>query len=105
MANAVCVFTIFLRSTKKGTYDKDKIYVGDITPELVDNYIEWRREIKQNSDETINHALTPIQKACAYASELGMIEEPQDNDFSIPEDWHMSVKTLEAYYHQAIFVC
>ena len=68
------VFTIFLRSTKKGTYDKDKIYVGDITSELVDNYIEWRREIKQNSDETINHALTPIQKACAYASELGMIE-------------------------------
>lgn len=55
------VFTIFLRSTKKGTYDKDKIYVGDITPELVDSYIEWRREIKQNSDETINHSLTPIQ--------------------------------------------
>ena len=68
------VFTIFLRSTKKGTYDKDKIYVGDITPELVDSYIEWRREIKQNSDETINHSLTPIQKACAYAAELGMIE-------------------------------
>ena len=68
------VFTIFLRSTKKGTYDKDKIYVGDLTPELIDSYIEWRRDIKQNSDETINHALTPIQKASAYAAELGMIE-------------------------------
>lgn len=68
------VFTIFLRSTKQGTYDTDKIYVGDLTPELIDSYIEWRRDIKQNSDETINHALTPIQKASAYAAELGMIE-------------------------------
>ena len=27
-----------------------------------------------NSDATINHALTPILKACAYASELKMID-------------------------------
>ena len=67
------VFTTFLRATKQGTYEADKIYVGDITPELIDSYIEWRREIKQNGDETINHALTPIIKSCAYASELGMI--------------------------------
>jgi integrase len=67
------VFTTFLRATKQGTYEPDKIYVGDITPELIDSYIEWRREIKQNGDETINHALTPIIKSCAYASELGMI--------------------------------
>ena len=44
--------------------------VGDITPELLDAYILWRREIKQNSDATINHSLTPILKACAYACEL-----------------------------------
>lgn len=68
------VFTTFLRATKQGTYDVDKIYVGDLTPELIDSYIGWRREIKQNGDETINHALTPIQKASAYAAELGMIE-------------------------------
>ena len=68
------VFTTFLRATKQGTYEIDKIYVGDISPELIDSYIGWRREFKQNGDETINHALTPIQKACAYAAELGMIE-------------------------------
>ena len=68
------VFTTFLRATKQGTYDADKIFVGDLTPELIDSYIGWRREIKQNGDETINHALTPIQKASAYAAELGMIE-------------------------------
>ena len=33
-----------------------------------------RREVKLNSDATINHALTPILKACAYASEMGMMD-------------------------------
>ena len=50
------VFTTFLRATKQGTYEVDKIYVGDITPELIDSYIEWRRDIKQNGDEFV---LTP----------------------------------------------
>ncbi|MCM1302124.1 MAG: site-specific integrase [Bacteroides cellulosilyticus] len=68
------IFQTFLRATKKGTYKPDNIYVGDISVELVDEYIKWRREIKQNSDATINHALTPILKACAYASELKMID-------------------------------
>ena len=45
-----------------------------MTPDLLDKYIAWRREVKLNSDATINHALTPILKACAYASEMGMIE-------------------------------
>lgn len=45
-----------------------------MTPELLDSYIVWRKEIKQDSDATINHALTPILKACAYASEMSMID-------------------------------
>ncbi len=68
------IFQTFLRATRQGTYQPDAIYVGDMTPELLDSYITWRKEIKQNSDATINHALTPILKACAYASEMGMIE-------------------------------
>ena len=68
------IFQTFLRSTKQGTYRADSIYVGDLTPELLDAYILWRREIKQNSDATINHSLTPILKACAYACEMGMLE-------------------------------
>ena len=74
--NGICcmnVFTTFLRATNQGTYEKDKMYVGDITPELIDGYITWRRDIRQNGDETINHSLTPILKACSYAAELGMI--------------------------------
>lgn len=68
------IFQTFLRSTKQGTYRAYSIYVDDITPELLDAYILWRREIKQNSDATINHSLTPILKACAYACEMGMLE-------------------------------
>ena len=68
------IFQTFLRATKQGSYKPDAIYVGEMTPELLDSYIEWRREIKQNSDATINHALTPILKACAYASEMNMMD-------------------------------
>ena len=68
------IFQTFLRATKQGSYRPDAIYVGDMTPELLDSYIAWRREVKLNSDATINHALTPILKACAYASEMGMME-------------------------------
>ncbi len=49
------IFQTFLRATKQGSYRPDAIYVGDMTPELLDSYINWRREIKQNSDATINH--------------------------------------------------
>ncbi|WP_300877879.1 site-specific integrase [uncultured Bacteroides sp.] len=68
------IFQTFLRATRKGTYRPDSIFVGDMTPELLDSYINWRREIKQNSDATINHSLTPILKACAYACEMNIME-------------------------------
>jgi len=48
-------------------FDKNAVYP------IVLEYT-WNREIKQNSDATINHALTPILKASAYASELKMID-------------------------------
>ena len=68
------IFQIFLRATNKGTYRPDSIYVDEISVELIDEYIKWRREVKQNSNATINHAMTPILKACAYAAELKMID-------------------------------
>lgn len=36
--------------------------------------IDWRRQVKQNNDHTINHALTPILSACKDACELGYID-------------------------------
>ena len=50
------IFQTFLRATKCGTSRPDSIYVGDMTPDLLDKYIAWRREVKLNSDATINHA-------------------------------------------------
>ena len=37
------IFQIFLRTTNKGTYKPDNIYVGEISVELIDKYIKWRR--------------------------------------------------------------
>lgn len=68
------IFQTFLRATERGTYKRDGIYLGEITVELIQAYIDWRRDIKQNSDETINHALTPILKACAYAADTHLID-------------------------------
>ncbi len=73
------IFGEFLRSQKKGTYKPDGLYIGELTPELVDDYITWRRDVKQNGDETINHALAPILKASQYACELGYIEPAINN--------------------------
>lgn len=33
------IFQIFLRATKSGTYKPDGIYVGEISVELIDEYI------------------------------------------------------------------
>lgn len=67
------IFREFLRSTSNGTYKNDSMYIGELSPEIIDKYIEWRRDIKRNSDETINHALAPLIKASKYACELGYI--------------------------------
>lgn len=69
------IFGQFLRSTKSGTYEPDKIYLSDISTELIDKLIKWRREVKMNSDETINHALTPILNAVEEAALNGYIPQ------------------------------
>ncbi len=41
------IFRAFLRATRQATCGNDSVYVGDVTPELLDSYISWRREVKQ----------------------------------------------------------
>jgi len=69
------MFTEFLLSKEMGTYKPDGIYVGELTPQYIDSYIEWRRNVKRNGDATINHALTPLLKASQYACDLGILDQ------------------------------
>lgn len=68
------IFVEFLKVKELGTYRPDSLLLGDLTPELLDKYIAYRREIKGNVDETINHALTPILKAYNEACSIGYID-------------------------------
>jgi integrase len=72
--SALSIFGEFLISKKKNTCGSRSIYIGDISKALVDKYIAWRREVKNNSDATINHALTPIIKAVKRAADEGLLD-------------------------------
>lgn len=67
-------FTQFLAAKELGTYKTDAIYLDDISEALVLNYIEYRRNVKKNTDATINHALTPIIIACEKAKDEGYLD-------------------------------
>lgn len=67
------IFQEFLRAKGKGTYKEDSIYLGEISGQLIDNYIDYRRSVKKNSVATINHSLTPIFYACERAKNQGFI--------------------------------
>lgn len=66
-------FREFLVSQNKGTYKPDAIYLGEVNVSLIEDYITFRREVKRNKDETINHALAPIIYACERAKDEGLI--------------------------------
>ena len=67
-------FTQFLPAKNLGTYKPNAIYLGDISESLVLQYIEFRRDVKNNTDATINHALTPIIVACEKAKDEGYLD-------------------------------
>lgn len=72
------MFEEFLLSTGNGTYKKGSIYLSELTADLLDKLITWRRDIKHNSDATINHALTPLLKAADAAAAMGLLSMQQN---------------------------
>lgn len=64
--NALQYMKTFATFVKIST-GKDSIDVAEVTEELVDAYIIWRKEERSNSNETINKTLTPIIKGLAAA--------------------------------------
>lgn len=91
--SAMKVFGEFLHTEKLGTYAPDKIYVSEISISLVENYIDWRKRVKKNTEATINHALTPILKGCNKAALEGFI--PNQLNASIQGMRIITPKSLE----------
>ena len=68
------VFKKFLKKKKKkDTNPNNILYCCDITVELIEDYIEWRKD-RDNSNATINHSLTPIFKTIRKMMRLGWIK-------------------------------
>lgn len=73
--SAMKIFQEFLKAKEKGTYKPDSIYLGEISGDLLDEYITYRKDVKGNKASTINHSLTPIISACEQACRRGYISE------------------------------
>lgn len=73
------MFSEFLVTKKKSNCGDRSIYIGDITKSLIDKYIDWRREVKNNSDITINKTLTIISKTIRCAADDGLIDRSVAN--------------------------
>ena len=73
--SAMKIFQEFLKAKGKGTYKPDSIYLGEISGDLLDEYITYRKDVKGNKVSTINHSLTPIISACEQACRRGYISE------------------------------
>lgn len=73
------MFSEFLVSKKKSNCGDRGIYIGDITKSLIDKFIVWRRDVKNNSDITINKTLTIISKTIKCAADDGLIDRSVAN--------------------------
>ena len=73
--SAMKIFQEFLKAKGKGTYKPDSICLGEISGDLLDEYITYRKDVKGNKVSTINHSLTPIISACEQACRRGYISE------------------------------
>lgn len=70
--NRLCCMKKF-RKFLKVEMKQDPLFIGDISKEIVGQYIQWRKSTEDNSHETINHALTPLIDACERAADLGLL--------------------------------
>lgn len=107
---------IFVQLTRE---DKEKDFVEFVQERLEFDYFRNRigRSRYENDNATINHALTLILKACAYAAELKMIDHvvnawiqdmcislklfltDEDNEFDSKYLTKEQLAALLEYYH------
>ncbi len=67
LKNAKNYMNTFKKFLKK-TENKDILPMKELTEGIIDNYIKYRRNERENSDESINKTLTPIIKAAKNAA-------------------------------------
>lgn len=68
--NGLKLFRIFLLEE----LGEDSISIADMTEDIVDSYIIWRKDKRNNINATINKALTPLMKAVKLAARKGLME-------------------------------
>lgn len=71
--NARCSFKLF-RDFLRYELGEDSIDVADVTSDLIDRYIIWRRDVRGNTNETINKTLTPLMKAASAAVRMDLLK-------------------------------
>lgn len=72
LENSKCALHIFRRFVIS-ELKKEILFVGEINETIIDDYIIWRKENRENSNETINKSLTPIFKAIKHAHSLNVV--------------------------------
>lgn len=72
--NGISSLNIFCEFMKTSGKDVSEFYIGDLTPETLDEYIKYRKDVKNNKDVTVNHSLTPILVAMEDAHANGYID-------------------------------
>lgn len=67
-------FTKYLNQEKSlNTTDSDILYCRDLTPEIIEGYISWRKS-EGNTNDTINKSLTPIFKSIKKMISKGWLD-------------------------------
>ena len=68
-------FRKFLQKEKgKDTRSETILYCKDVTVEIIEDYIKWRKE-RGNKNDTINHCLTPIFKVVKKMMRLDWVKK------------------------------
>ena len=69
---------------------EDSISIADVTEDLIDSYITWRRGKRNNINATINKTLTPLMRAAKLAARKGLLDTSIADAIS---DKYLSIKT------------
>lgn len=71
--NALCNLRTFEKFLIEKT-GESQIGCNDLTIDLINDYIIFRKDIRQNSNETINKALTPLMRGTSLAVSRGLMD-------------------------------